>query len=160
MFSRQRKEVFNCENKTKEKDSSNDVVQDISNGKGQTSANHCVSVNGSVDSDGSEDCVSKSILEQDEADDRHEERGDESKGRGKPTEETRFPPLHSGIRRPPDSLTNIGRNDKNVPHSDCSDEEVIIVDSSEEDFDAGALPRPKKKKNVNARRHCGLENWR
>lgn len=97
MLSRQRAEVSSCENKTKEKDSCKDAVEDISFRKGQTSAKDCEGVNGRVDSDVFEDCVSQSTLDQDEAADRHEETDDESKGRGKQAEESRFPPLHSGI---------------------------------------------------------------
>ena len=145
MLSRQREEVSSCENKTKEKDSSKDVVEDISIGKGQTSAKDCEEVNGSVDSDVFEDCISQNILDQGEAADRHEETDDESNGRGKQAEESRFPPSHSGVGRLSDSLQNIGWNDKNLHLSDCSDEEVKIVESSEEDFDAASLPRTKNK---------------
>lgn len=54
--------------------------------------------------------------------------------------------MYLGIRRFFYFFKSIGRNDKNVFYSDCSDEEVIIVELLEEDLDAGVLLRFKKKK--------------
>ena len=132
----------------KVKDGSKEVLEDNSIGKGQTSTKDRNSVETNGDSDVFEEGVTKGTLDHGEAVDGREKKEHEAEGRREQTEESRLPLLHSTSGMLPDSLTNMGWNDKSLHQSDCSDDEVTLVVSSEEDFGATSLSWTRKQTGV------------